>query len=68
MNKVVSLFSGVGGIDLAFEQAGFSTIFANDIDEPACKTFSRNFNIPIVCDDIKLQTRCLLNIANKIYK
>lgn len=53
MNKVVSLFSGVGGIDLAFEHAGFKTIFANDIDEPACKTFSKNFNIPIVCDDIK---------------
>lgn len=53
MNRVVSLFSGVGGIDLAFEQAGFKTVFANDIDEFACKTFSRNFTVPIVCDDIK---------------
>lgn len=53
MNEVVSLFSGVGGIDLAFNQAGFKTIFANDIDEPACKTFSQNFKVPIICDDIK---------------
>lgn len=53
MNKVVSLFSGVGGIDLAFEQAGFKMVFANDIDEHACKTYSKNFNNLIICDDIK---------------
>ena len=30
MNNIVSIFSGVGGIDCGFHQAGFNTIFAND--------------------------------------
>lgn len=38
----VSLFSGCGGFDLGFRQAGFKTIFANDIDRDACDTFERN--------------------------
>lgn len=38
----VSLFSGCGGFDLGFRQAGFRTIFANDIDRDACDTFERN--------------------------
>ena len=29
--KIVSIFSGVGGIDLGFEKAGFETVFASDI-------------------------------------
>ncbi len=53
MNRVVSLFSGVGGIDIAFENAGFKTIFANDIDCYACKTFDANFKIKSVCEDVK---------------
>ena len=31
-------------------------------------TIKKLYPQTIVCDDIKLQTRCLLNIANKIYK
>ena len=53
MNKVVSLFSGVGGIDLAFENVGFKTVFANDIDSHACKTFETNFKTQLVCEDVK---------------
>lgn len=38
----VSLFSGCGGADLGFRQAGFKTLFANDIDADACMTYRAN--------------------------
>ena len=38
----VSLFSGCGGFDLGFRQAGFKTILANDIDPDACLTYRAN--------------------------
>jgi DNA (cytosine-5)-methyltransferase 1 len=38
----VSLFSGCGGFDLGFRRAGFKTVFANDIDSDACKTYKMN--------------------------
>ncbi len=41
--KIVSLFSGVGGIDAGFERAGFSTVFAIDVWEMACKSLGANF-------------------------
>lgn len=37
------MFAGVGGIDLAFEQAGFNVIWANEIDKYACRTYRLNF-------------------------
>jgi DNA (cytosine-5)-methyltransferase 1 len=41
--NIVSLFSGVGGIDAGFKKAGFKTIVATDISELFCKSFKKNF-------------------------
>lgn len=41
--KIGSLFAGIGGIDLSFEQAGFEIAWANEIDTAACKTYRHNF-------------------------
>lgn len=41
--KVGSLFSGIGGIDLAFQQAGFDIVWANEFDRDAANTYRYNF-------------------------
>lgn len=52
--KVGSLFSGIGGIDLGFKQAGFDIVWANEIDTAACKTYRYNFpNTSLIEDDIR---------------
>ena len=52
--KIVSVFSGVGGIDFGFEKAGFETVFASDIWDRACESLKENFtNSEIVCDTIE---------------
>jgi DNA (cytosine-5)-methyltransferase 1 len=38
----VSLFSGAGGLDIGLEQAGFTTLFANEIEKYACETLRQN--------------------------
>lgn len=51
--KIVSIFSGVGGIDAGFHQAGFETVFATDIWDVACRSLQLNFpDAEVVCDDI----------------
>ena len=41
--KVCSLFAGIGGICLGFQQAGFDIVYANELDAEACKTYRYNF-------------------------
>ena len=53
--KVVSLFSGIGGFDIGFQNAGFDIIWANDFDKYACETYKANVSQNIVCDDIRNQ-------------
>ena len=40
--KVISLFSGCGGLDLGFERAGFDIPVANELDKTIWETFKIN--------------------------
>ncbi len=51
--KVVSLFSGAGGLDLGFIMAGHTVVWANDLFEDAVKTYKKNIGGHIVQKDIK---------------
>ena len=42
--KVISMFSGAGGLDLGFCYAGHEIVWANDFDKDAVETYKLNFN------------------------
>jgi len=61
--NVVSMFSGCGGMDLGFrggfdifnqhyKKHPFRIIWANDINEAACRTYRKNIDHGIVCGDV----------------
>lgn len=43
MASAISFFSGGGGLDLGFEQAGFRLCLANELNQTAAQTYQRNF-------------------------
>ena len=62
--KVLSLFSGCGGMDLGFrgdfhirntyyEKNPYDIVFANDILQKACDTYMHNFGYHAYCGDIR---------------
>jgi DNA (cytosine-5)-methyltransferase 1 len=51
--KIISLFSGAGGLDLGLIQAGNQIIWANDVDPDAVATYTKNIGGHIICADIK---------------
>lgn len=51
--KIISLFSGAGGLDLGLIMAGNRIVWANDIDKDAVATYKENIGKDIICEDIK---------------
>lgn len=52
--KVISLFSGCGGLDLGFEKAGFEIPIANEFDKNIWKTYEINHkNTKLIKGDIR---------------
>jgi len=75
--RVVSLFSGCGGMDLGFSGGfrflnkwysplPFNIIWANDINEFACKTYKHNLGKEIICGDIWDVIETLPNAADVV--
>jgi DNA (cytosine-5)-methyltransferase 1 len=64
--KIISLFSGAGGMDIGFHSAGFNTGVCVEHDSSCCATLRRNMpSVPVIEGDIcKISTQDILNAAN----
>lgn len=65
----ISLFSGAGGLDIGFHDAGFNIVECNEIEPKFAATLHRNSNdgkglhgSKIVCQDIREYTPSVMNV------
>lgn len=64
MLKLISLFSGIGGLDFGFEAAGFETRVALELDRTSCQTIRLNRRWPVIEDDInKVSSNDILRVG-----
>lgn len=51
--NIISLFSGAGGLDLGFQKAGFSILWANEYDKTIWETYEKNHSTHLDKRDIR---------------
>lgn len=51
--NIISLFSGAGGLDLGFKNAGFEIVIANEYDKSIWETYEKNHSTPLIKGDIR---------------
>ncbi|MCA0948486.1 DNA cytosine methyltransferase [Salipiger pacificus] len=65
MPKLISLYSGVGGLDYGFEKAGFETAVALELDRACCANLRANRNWPVIEGNIhEVSSAEILKTAN----
>ena len=67
--KILSLFTGAGGFDIGFKEAGFEVILASDSWNESKNTFTKNFpKIPFICEDVRtLDAKEILKKTGNVY-
>ena len=63
--KIVSLFSGAGGLDLGLIQAGNEVIWANDIDKDAVATYKENIGTVYISAKLFEDGRLTVRVRDK---
>src|SRR5690554_3200856 len=62
--KVISLYTGAGGLDYGLEAAGFETAVAVEMDKWCCNTLRHNRNWPVIEDRVEnVSSKLILDTA-----
>ena len=66
--KIISLYSGAGGLDYGFEAAGFDTAVAVELDRQCCETLRENRDWAVIERDITAVPSSEILEAGKLKK